>query len=151
MSFQAGYLFSHGERYYIEPLADTEPNANGEHVHVVYQKSIKIPKPKDQTCYTGKNWEQDWESRLREEYRKYHDNSTKRKPKSSNLQSIHRYLETLIVADQKFLQFHKNTDHEKYIMTIMNMVSGKYFRNSKYVNVFLESILLNWLEIHMTQ
>lgn len=38
------------------------------------------------------------------------------------MESVHRYLETLIVCDKKFLEYHKNTDYESYVLTIMNMV-----------------------------
>lgn len=46
--------------------------------------------------------------------------------KRGEYESKHRYLETLVVVDKKFLDYHKDRDHETYIMTIMNMASYIY-------------------------
>lgn len=43
--------------------------------------------------------------------------------RSRGLISEHRYLETMVVADKKFIEYHKKRDMETYILTVMNMVS----------------------------
>ena len=38
-------------------------------------------------------------------------------------ESIHRYVEIVVVCDKKFIEYHNAKDVELYVMTIMNMVS----------------------------
>ena len=54
--------------------------------------------------------------------KKVKNKQTKRKRRSSSYESVHRYLEVLVVADKMFLDFHKDKDYENYILTTMNMV-----------------------------
>lgn len=58
--------------------------------------------------------------------------------KRGEYESKHRYLETLVVVDKKFLDYHKDRDHETYIMTIMNMASYiySYFYSFLYIQSF---------------
>lgn len=81
---------------------------------MVYKRDLISHKRK--SCHSGQNWEKDWAERFRRQ-------SEEKRKTPKTLESVHRYLETLVVADKKFLNFHKNTDQEKYIMTVMNMVS----------------------------
>lgn len=92
-------------------------------MHIVYEKSQKSS-DKKKSCGTSKDWEEAWKSRYRREEEillKTKANSSK--VKTRGLDSIHRYLETLVVADKKFMEHHRNTDYEMYILTIMNMAS----------------------------
>jgi hypothetical protein len=67
-------------------------------------------------CGTSSNWEEAWKRRFVREYRRGAE------PEKRGTESLHRYLETLIVCDKKFLDYHKNIDQETYVLTIMNMV-----------------------------
>lgn len=80
---------------------------------------------KRHTCGTKDNWEDVWKDRFREQLLKNGDKNVK----ARGMTSEHRYLETMVVADKKFIQYHKNTDLETYILTIMNMVSYKVDSN----------------------
>lgn len=75
---------------------------------------------KRKNCDTTENWLEGWD-------RAFH-NYFLNKPfvEKKSLISKHHFLETLIVADKKFLDYHKDTDYETYILTIMNMVSSFY-------------------------
>lgn len=48
----------------------------------------------------------------------------------SGTHSIHRYIELGVIADKKFLDYHKGTNYEQYLLTVMNMVSDYYHDNS---------------------
>lgn len=58
-------------------------------------------------------------------------NETKRSEKASGgTHSVHRYIEAAIIADKKFLDFHKGTDYQQYLLTVLNMVSDFYHDSS---------------------
>lgn len=109
-----------GKRFLVEPAADFVPNKRGQHLHVVYNGENKINKATESqgNCGTNCKWEEAWKQRFLNEF----VNQEVPVPKRS-LISIPRYLETLVVADKKFLDYHKNTDCNNYILTVMNMVS----------------------------
>lgn len=102
-------------------MQDHEPNRSGQHLHIVYEKT-----PESENQHTSSrcgnldnNWEDVWKQRFWEKYANGENlNITRR-----GTTSVHRYLETLVVCDKKFLEYHKNSDYELYVLTIMNMVS----------------------------
>lgn len=91
-------------------------------MHVVHNKGVENePSPSYKTCGTTSKWQAAWKERFRKRYM-----GTDEIPVNvgtRGMQSRHRYLETLIVCDKQFLEYHKNTDYETYVLTIMNMVS----------------------------
>ncbi|XP_056633400.1 A disintegrin and metalloproteinase with thrombospondin motifs 12-like [Diorhabda sublineata] len=117
----AGYIVLNNKRYFIEPMAQHQPNKEGHHLHVVHQNSHHIDK-KSPHCGTSGDWENAWRKRFQDKYSK-NKNIVKGKRGTA---SEHRYLEILIVCDKKFITHHKDKDMENYIMTIMNMVSDFY-------------------------
>lgn len=121
-----------GHRYFIEPVTGHIPNDQGQHLHVVYKNAY----PGDHEhrwgyrCGTTGNWEEAWRERFRDKFTRAWDSSDSKSDECvrdsidrRGLTSVHRYLETLVVADKKFMEYHKNSDYETYILTIMNMVS----------------------------
>lgn len=111
-----------GRRYFVEPLSEHVPNKRGHHLHMVYEES-EAPHRISRLCGTTTNWADAW----RERFRKRHANYVERNDTKRSYESKQRYLETLVVADKKFLEHHKNTDYETYILTIMNMVRTSVF------------------------
>ncbi|KAK4881404.1 hypothetical protein RN001_004723, partial [Aquatica leii] len=111
----AGYIILDGRRYFIEPVAEYEPNSKGQQPHLIYQTDNKQKLNFEGNCGTSANWQKAWKNRLFEEFidHPFHSRST--------LISVPRYLETLVVADKQFLNHHKHTDYDSYVMTIMNM------------------------------
>lgn len=118
-NFKTGYVLLNGIGYFIEPVLEHTPNEHGQLLHVIYKNgNARDGNVKERRCGTFKNWEDSWRERFRYEFAIRNGTKLKR-----GLVSTHRYLETLVVADKKFLEHHKNTDYESYILTIMNMVS----------------------------
>ncbi|XP_050455485.1 A disintegrin and metalloproteinase with thrombospondin motifs 7-like [Cataglyphis hispanica] len=136
----AGYLQTNHGRYFIEPVYQAEPSADGQHIHIAYKRDAPHEK-KGQTnvsskryCGTSDNWESAWAEQLaKRQMRLIENNSLGAKRDiaiSSATHSIHRYIEMGLIADRRFLDFHNNTDYEQYLLTIMNMVSDFYHDNS---------------------
>lgn len=116
---QTGYIQLDGRKYFIEPLLDHVPNKRSQLIHVIHKTDAKSEKH-TKRCGTSDNWEEAWRDII---WRKYRDELAE--PHNVTIRgmtSIHRYLETLIVCDKKFLEYHRNTDYENYVLTIMNMV-----------------------------
>jgi hypothetical protein len=110
----SGFIKTNQGHYFIEPVKGHPPDEDGHHFHVVYPRSAR----KHKTCGTG-GWEEGWGERLRWERQ---IGNVMRQTTSSE----HRYLELLVVADKRFLEYHNNTDVETYILTVMNMASDYY-------------------------
>lgn len=49
--------------------------------------------------------------------------------------SRERWVETLVVADTKMVEYHGSENVESYILTIMNMVCGTPWREGQLVNM----------------
>lgn len=118
--FQVGYITIDNVRYFIEPVDEHQANEQGHHLHIVYEANPDSTSAR-RSCGTSDNWEEIWKDRFREQLLKGKDKNLK--PRGTT--SEHRFLEVMVVADKKFMNYHKNRDLETYILTLMNMVSGK--------------------------
>lgn len=80
------------------------------------------------------NWEAAWAEQLAKRQKRLMEENTEEEkraaPVSFASHSIHRYIEIGLVADRRFLDFHNNTNYERYLLTIMNMVSDFYHDKS---------------------
>ena len=65
---------------------------------------------------------------------------------ASGTHSIHRYIEIGLVIDRRFLDYYKNTDYEKYILTVMNMVSDFYHDSSSGNQIDVVVVRIIYLE-----
>ncbi|XP_043277763.1 A disintegrin and metalloproteinase with thrombospondin motifs 7-like [Venturia canescens] len=142
----AGYVQTNDGRYFIEPVDASKPESDGQHVHIAYSREIPheidgsttVVGPK-RFCGTSSNWEAAWAEQLAKKQQFLADNKAEMQPinastwmgssqhavprQNSGSHSIHRYIEAAVICDRRFLDYHKQTDYEKYVMTIMNMVS----------------------------
>lgn len=83
-------------------------------------------------CGTNEDWRKGWKRAFDTYYHYEQEQSYHRKQQSNDTSNHvdrrrsngphHRYLEVLVVADKMFLDFHKDKDHENYILAVMNMV-----------------------------
>ncbi|CAH1118875.1 unnamed protein product [Phaedon cochleariae] len=143
----AGYISVGDRRYFIEPLEDHQANEQGHHLHVVHEADSNVAKRSNMHCGTHE-WKEAWKKRFREKFAKQgkgesleHENVEKR-----GLASEHRYLETMVVADKKFVAHHKKSDIELYIMTVMNMVADYYHDSSSGNQMDVVIVRIMYLE-----
>ncbi|XP_063991205.1 A disintegrin and metalloproteinase with thrombospondin motifs 12-like [Diachasmimorpha longicaudata] len=150
----AGYIQTDHGRYFIEPMSESKPGKDGQHVHMIYKR--QAPTEKDSPkglCGTGNDWESAWAEQLTKRQQRLietrNSGSLKRadgKKPSSGTHSIHRFIEIGVVADKKFLDYYKGTDYEKYLLTIMNMVSDFYHDSSVGNQIDIVVVKITYLE-----
>ena len=69
--------------------------------------------------------------KLRERWEKHHPHGDKKNGNSAHHRSkrsisLERNVETLVVIDNKMMEYYVNEDVENYVLTIMNIVSVPY-------------------------
>ncbi|XP_006888427.1 PREDICTED: A disintegrin and metalloproteinase with thrombospondin motifs 7 [Elephantulus edwardii] len=116
------------EEYFIEPLDEVPARPGHAQPHVVYKR--QAPKRQAEwnvsrtpgTCGVQasqelesrrERWEQRWQ---RQRPRRLHQRSV----------SKEKWVETLVVADAKMVEYHGQPNVENYVLTIMNMVAGLF-------------------------
>ncbi|XP_062943282.1 A disintegrin and metalloproteinase with thrombospondin motifs 12 isoform X2 [Cynocephalus volans] len=118
----------HGD-FFIEPVKK-HPLAEGAyHPHIVYRRQRQsVPETKEPTCglmdSLGTSQKQD----LQRE--KWERNNVPSRSLSRRSISRERWVETLVVADTKMVEYHGSENVESYILTIMNMVTGLFHNPS---------------------
>ncbi|XP_011305247.1 A disintegrin and metalloproteinase with thrombospondin motifs 12-like [Fopius arisanus] len=150
----AGYIQTDHGRYFIEPMSESKPGNDGQHVHMIYKN--QAPHEKDSPehfCGTGDDWRSAWAEQLVKKNQRSlevgNSKSLKRadtKNLNSGTHSIHRFIELGVVADKKFLDFYAGSDYEKYLLTIMNMVSDFYHDSSVGNQIDVVVVKITYLE-----
>jgi hypothetical protein len=107
-----------------------EPQADGKHVHFVYKAS----EASSGAFGTG-GWEEAWRERLKmKHWRKRDAHADLKTDATLTIENKHWYLDLLLLADKRFLDYHNNTDTDTYILTIMNMAAD-VFHDVNVVNL----------------
>ncbi|XP_033607192.1 A disintegrin and metalloproteinase with thrombospondin motifs 7-like [Cryptotermes secundus] len=156
----AGHIRTKQNHYYIEPVKDHEPEEDGQHLHMVYQRSVH--NKNERSCGTSDDWETAWANRLRAEYHQREGPYTDLKADFAKRQDTYRsmqdnrgkrsyegktnYLETLVVADKKFLQTRNGTDYEQFLLTAVNMAADIFHDDSVGHQLDLTLVRVIYLE-----
>ncbi|XP_054439897.1 A disintegrin and metalloproteinase with thrombospondin motifs 12 [Pteronotus mesoamericanus] len=112
----------HGD-FFIEPVKE-HPRAEGDHhPHIIYRRPRKEP-----TCGLKDGPGTPQELALQRE--RWERNTSPRRSLSRRSISKERWVETLVVADTKMVEYHGSENVESYILTIMNMVTGLFHNPS---------------------
>uniref|UniRef100_A0A452J343 Uncharacterized protein n=1 Tax=Gopherus agassizii TaxID=38772 RepID=A0A452J343_9SAUR len=113
------------EDYFIEPLATNKHEDGTARPHRIYKRppllakalgrgSAPAPCPKSpQSLETSEKRRERWEQKQQR----------KRRIKQRSI-SKEKWVETLVVADAKMVEYHGSENIEKYVLTVMNMVAG---------------------------
>ncbi|XP_049326441.1 A disintegrin and metalloproteinase with thrombospondin motifs 7 isoform X2 [Astyanax mexicanus] len=119
--------------FLIEPVRGHTPtDADPHHPHVIYRNSTWRSPRARRSAHTNTpacgvrdgvavQVEQD-----REVWEQEQGGGAGRRRMSRRSVSTERWVETMVVADSKLLQYHGNNNVESYIFTIMNMVAGVF-------------------------
>uniref|UniRef100_A0A8D1REU7 ADAM metallopeptidase with thrombospondin type 1 motif 12 n=1 Tax=Sus scrofa TaxID=9823 RepID=A0A8D1REU7_PIG len=118
----------HGD-FFIEPVKK-HPLAEGEyHPHVVYRRQRRgIPEMEQPACGLNDSLGTSQKQELQRE--KWERSSSPSRSLSRRSISKERWVETLVVADTKMIEYHGSENVESYILTIMNMVTGLFHNPS---------------------
>ncbi|KAM5260623.1 A disintegrin and metalloproteinase with thrombospondin motifs 12 isoform 1-T1 [Hipposideros larvatus] len=118
----------HGD-FFIEPV-QKHPLAEGEyHPHIIYRRQRKRdPDMKEPTC--GLKDSLGMSQKLELQREKWERNHLPSRSLSRRSISKERWVETLVVADTKMIEYHGSENVESYILTIMNMVTGLFHNPS---------------------
>nr|XP_028604080.1 A disintegrin and metalloproteinase with thrombospondin motifs 12 isoform X1 [Podarcis muralis] len=128
----AGYFQLPDGDYFIEPVKKYQ-SAEGPYAHIVYranvfQKALRKRRgtflKEEQTCGVNETLSFFQQQELRRE--KWERNRVTGKAISRRSVSKERWVETLVVADSKMIEYHGSENVESYILTIINMVSGLF-------------------------
>ncbi|XP_023094924.2 A disintegrin and metalloproteinase with thrombospondin motifs 12 isoform X2 [Felis catus] len=118
----------HGD-FFIEPVKK-HPLTEGEyHPHIIYRgQSQRAPEQKEPTC--GLKDSLATSQTLEQQREKWERNHRPSRGLSRRSISKERWVETLVVADTKMIEYHGSDNVESYILTIMNMVTGLFHNPS---------------------
>lgn len=127
---QSGYVQTPYGQLMIEPVEGHGPNEDGHLLHMIH----KINKRQISNFCGTTQWESGWKDAWN-----YHHKSLR--VKRSEVKE--RFMEVMVVADKSFIDYHKNDDPERYIMTIMNIVSDNFHDEStgQPVNVVIVRVI----------
>ncbi|XP_053304114.1 A disintegrin and metalloproteinase with thrombospondin motifs 12 [Spea bombifrons] len=145
------FRLSHGD-YFIEPFQNSSQSAGRQQKHIIYKRESQnprrnrrdLPMSKYQAC--GVNDDQSSalkQERQREKWEREYQTGRKITQRSV---SKERWVETLVVADTKMIQYHGSENVESYIFTIMNMVTGLFHDASIGNAVHIKVVRLILLE-----
>ncbi|XP_062984240.1 A disintegrin and metalloproteinase with thrombospondin motifs 12 [Elgaria multicarinata webbii] len=127
-----GYFHLPDGDYFIEPVKSYK-SEEGAYPHVVYRANIfhkALRKRRDtwvkmeQTCGVNETLNFLKQQELRRE--KWDRRRVMAKATSRRSVSRERWVETLVVADSKMIEYHGSENVESYILTIINMVAGLF-------------------------
>uniref|UniRef100_A0A674GUB8 ADAM metallopeptidase with thrombospondin type 1 motif 12 n=1 Tax=Taeniopygia guttata TaxID=59729 RepID=A0A674GUB8_TAEGU len=128
-----GYFhLPHGD-YFIEPIKNHPQKEGTPHPHIIYgannlQNALRRrranPMEKEQACGLNVTHSFFKQQQLRRE--RWEQNHTAARKVSRRSVSKERWVETLVVADSKMVEYHGSDHVESYILTIMNMVTGLF-------------------------
>nr|XP_025723213.1 A disintegrin and metalloproteinase with thrombospondin motifs 12 isoform X2 [Callorhinus ursinus] len=115
--------------FFIEPIKK-HPVAEGEyHPHIIYRKPRqRAPEQEEQAC--GLKDGLATSQKLEQQREKWERNHWPSRGLSRRSISKERWVETLVVADTKMIEYHGSDSVESYILTIMNMVTGLFHNPS---------------------
>ncbi|XP_074851795.1 A disintegrin and metalloproteinase with thrombospondin motifs 12 [Carettochelys insculpta] len=118
-----GYFrLPHGD-YFIEPVKK-HPTAKGTpYPHIIYRANILQKALRQRRETTTENF-----SFFKQEHRRQKWKGNHRSAKTISRRSVskERWVETLVVADSKMIEYHGSDNVESYILTIINMVTGLF-------------------------
>nr|XP_020831650.1 LOW QUALITY PROTEIN: A disintegrin and metalloproteinase with thrombospondin motifs 7 [Phascolarctos cinereus] len=125
------------EDYFIEPLEGIKPSAGVAQPHVVYKRQIPehqeawahagTPLPRVLgTCGIKESPENQGKSEKRRERWEQKQQQQRRRRLQQRSISKEKWVETLVVADTKMVEYHGWDHVENYVLTVMNMVAGLF-------------------------
>ncbi|XP_040833590.1 A disintegrin and metalloproteinase with thrombospondin motifs 12 [Ochotona curzoniae] len=118
----------HGD-FFIEPVKNLSLAMGSSHPHVVYKKP-RVPEAKESACGLMDSLGSAKKQELQREQWERSNGPSRSRSLSRRSISKERWVETLVVADTKMVEYHGSENVESYVLTIMNMVTGLFHNPS---------------------
>ncbi|GAB0194304.1 A disintegrin and metalloproteinase with thrombospondin motifs 7 [Grus japonensis] len=138
------------EDYFIEPVPTSFREDGAAQPHRIYKRQAPEPRAEPgrsppaprETCGVRESQESLERSEKRRE-RWEQKQHRKRRIKQRSI-SKEKWVETLVVADTKMIEYHGSENIEKYVLTVMNMVAGLFHHASigNPINIAIVRLIL---------
>ncbi|NXC98668.1 ATS7 metalloproteinase, partial [Certhia familiaris] len=138
------------EDYFIEPVSSSPREEGTAQPHRIYKRQVpqaraeqgSRPPVLQDSCGVRESQESLERSERRRE-RWERRQSRRRRIKQRSI-SREKWVETLVVADTKMVEFHGSDNIEKYVLTVMNMVAGLFHHASigNPINIAIVRLIL---------
>ncbi|NWW34426.1 ATS7 metalloproteinase, partial [Panurus biarmicus] len=136
------------EDYFIEPVSSSPREEGAAQPHRIYKRQVpkdraeqgRRPPVLQESCGVREE-SLEWSERRRERWEQKQQRRRRIKPRSI---SREKWVETLVVADTKMVEFHGSDNIEKYVLTVMNMVAGLFHHASigNPINIAIVRLIL---------
>ncbi|KAM4677814.1 A disintegrin and metalloproteinase with thrombospondin motifs 7 isoform 2-T2 [Discoglossus pictus] len=136
------------EDFLIEPVLMTIPSGEAT-PHRIYRRHVAEPKADGKTEHRScgvkddPNSQEKWERRRERWEQVQHTKHREHRIRPRSI-SKEKWVETLVVADPKMVEYHGNDNVENYVLTIMNMVAGLFHDASigNRINIVIVRLIL---------
>uniref|UniRef100_A0A8C5JP12 ADAM metallopeptidase with thrombospondin type 1 motif 7 n=1 Tax=Junco hyemalis TaxID=40217 RepID=A0A8C5JP12_JUNHY len=137
------------EDYFIEPVSSSPRDEGAAQPHRIYKRQVpearaeqgRSPPAPREPCGSQESLERS--ERRRERWEQKQHRRRRRRIKQRSI-SREKWVETLVVADTKMVEFHGSANIEKYVLTVMNMVAGLFHHASigNPINIAIVRLIL---------
>ncbi|XP_077173731.1 LOW QUALITY PROTEIN: A disintegrin and metalloproteinase with thrombospondin motifs 7 [Paroedura picta] len=139
--------------FFIEPLPASQPRENAAQPHRIYRRSVSEYEAEEliavadtepaavRMCGVQESLTKSEKRRERWEQKQQRTRQIKQRSISQE-----KWVETLVVADPKMVDYHGSGNVEKYVLTVMNMVAGLFHDASIGNPIHISIVRLIFLE-----
>uniref|UniRef100_A0A7N8Y3T1 A disintegrin and metalloproteinase with thrombospondin motifs 7-like n=1 Tax=Mastacembelus armatus TaxID=205130 RepID=A0A7N8Y3T1_9TELE len=123
------------EEFFIQPLEKSSDETSAPQAHAIYKRHVSPPSWSSHRGYeVDERRRERWEQRQRRRSRKIRRRSV----------SKEKWVETLVVADPKMVEYHGSKAVESYVLAVMNIVSGLFQHPSigNAINIVVVRLIL---------
>ncbi|XP_061302481.1 A disintegrin and metalloproteinase with thrombospondin motifs 7 [Pezoporus flaviventris] len=138
------------EDYFIEPVSSSFREDGAAQPHRIYKRQApelgaeagRRPPAPQETCGVQESQESLERSEKRRE--RWEQKQHRRRRIKQRSISKEKWVETLVVADTKMIEYHGSESIEKYVLTVMNMVAGLFHHASigNPINIAIVRLIL---------
>uniref|UniRef100_A0A8C4TMR2 ADAM metallopeptidase with thrombospondin type 1 motif 7 n=1 Tax=Erpetoichthys calabaricus TaxID=27687 RepID=A0A8C4TMR2_ERPCA len=112
-----------GEDFFIEPLEEAESSSEERKPHMIFRRHVTERPDSKATPVRGPCGVRGEEERKREKWQQRHQRPRRIRQRSI---SKEKWVESLVVADRKMVEYHGSENVENYVLTVMNMVASLF-------------------------
>ncbi|OPJ70279.1 A disintegrin and metalloproteinase with thrombospondin motifs 7 [Patagioenas fasciata monilis] len=138
------------EDYFIEPVSTSSREDGAAQPHRIYKRQVpergteqgRRPLAPWETC--GVRESQESLERSEKQRERWEQKQHRRRRIRQRSISKEKWVETLVVADTKMIEYHGSENIEKYVLTVMNMVAGLFHHASigNPINIAIVRLIL---------